>query len=70
MCRILLSKQLLRTDGIIGLCEAVFGARVDDHVDAPLQKLEHFARVLCAVPSGMKMLVSPVMRRDTNWHLI
>ncbi|QRV87573.1 Required for nuclear transport of RNA pol II C-terminus 1 [Ceratobasidium sp. AG-Ba] len=46
----LLSQQVLRPDGISGLCAAVFGE--GDEV-APLVKLERIARVLSAVPSQM-----------------
>ncbi|KAF8759836.1 Required for nuclear transport of RNA pol II C-terminus 1 [Rhizoctonia solani] len=46
----LLSQQVLRPDGVSGLCAAVFGEA--DEV-APLVKLERIARVLGAVPSHM-----------------
>ncbi|CAE6425596.1 unnamed protein product [Rhizoctonia solani] len=46
----LLSQQVLRADGVSGLCAAVFGEA--DEV-APLVKLERIARVLGAVPAHM-----------------
>lgn len=49
-CASLLTRQLLRPEGVLGLCEAVFGGELDD-VD--LEKLEHFARTLVIVPSKM-----------------
>ena len=51
-CASLLSKQLLRPDGLHGLCTAVFGEEEVFH--ASLEKLEHIARVLSAVPASMK----------------
>ncbi|CAK5275656.1 unnamed protein product [Mycena citricolor] len=48
-CSVLLSKQLARPDGIRGLCASVFGENVED---APLEKIEHVARVLTTAPSG------------------
>ncbi|KAG8750550.1 hypothetical protein FRC12_012833 [Ceratobasidium sp. 428] len=47
----LLSQQVLRPDGISGLCAAVFG---EGDEAAPLVKLERVARVLSAVPSQMR----------------
>ncbi|CUA70257.1 Cyclin-D-binding Myb-like transcription factor 1 [Rhizoctonia solani] len=47
---VLLSQQVLRPDGVSGLCAAVFGE--GDEV-APLVKLERIARVLGAVPAQM-----------------
>ncbi|KAG9128193.1 hypothetical protein FRC07_003743 [Ceratobasidium sp. 392] len=46
----LLSRQVLRPDGISGLCAAVFG---EGEEVAPLVKLERVARLLTAVPSQM-----------------
>ena len=57
-CASLLSKQLLRSDGVLGLCGAVFQENVDPGEEAPLEKLEHVARVLSAVPAGLKRVVS------------
>lgn len=53
-CASLLSKQLLRPEGIVGLCAAVFGEGEDSEPNISLEKLEHIARVLSAVPTGMK----------------
>ncbi|KAJ7638786.1 hypothetical protein FB45DRAFT_739354 [Roridomyces roridus] len=49
-CGSLLSKQLLRPDGVRGLCEAVFGEETDD---VQLEKIEHVARVLTTAPVAM-----------------
>ena len=53
-CTFILSRQLLRPEGIRGLCESVFAEEDVAGDDAPLQKLEHVARVLNTVPAGMK----------------
>jgi len=52
-CASLLSRQLMRPDGVRGLFEAVFGDGESE--EAPLEKLLHVAQVLGAVPS----VVSP-----------
>ncbi|KAJ7700055.1 hypothetical protein B0H17DRAFT_276446 [Mycena rosella] len=49
-CASLLSKQLLRPEGIRGLCAAVFGEDADE---VQLDKIEHVARVLTTPPAGM-----------------
>ncbi|KAJ7904493.1 hypothetical protein B0H14DRAFT_2663092 [Mycena olivaceomarginata] len=49
-CASLLSKQLLRPDGVRGLCAAVFGEDADE---VQLEKIEHVARVLTTSPAGM-----------------
>ncbi|KAF7352810.1 RTP1-C1 domain-containing protein [Mycena venus] len=49
-CASLLSKQLLRPDGVRGLCAAVFGEDADE---IQLEKIEHVARVLTTSPAGM-----------------
>jgi hypothetical protein len=54
VCATLLSHQLLRPQGIRGLCAAVFG---DDSLatnDARVEMLEHVAHVLSTVPANMK----------------
>jgi hypothetical protein len=53
-CASLLSRQLIRPEGIIGLCAAVFGEEEDSETGISLEKLEHVAKVLSAVPMGMK----------------
>ncbi|EGN93069.1 hypothetical protein SERLA73DRAFT_163744 [Serpula lacrymans var. lacrymans S7.3] len=52
-CSSLLSRQLLRPQGVRGLCAAVFGEQ-EGAEDAPLEKFDHVTRVLTAVPAGMK----------------
>ncbi|KAI0058878.1 hypothetical protein BV25DRAFT_1829628 [Artomyces pyxidatus] len=54
-CSSLLSRQLLRTEGVRGLCAAVFGEGEDASSDAPLEKLTHIARVLSAAPTIVKV---------------
>ncbi|RPD67330.1 hypothetical protein L226DRAFT_608532, partial [Lentinus tigrinus ALCF2SS1-7] len=53
-CTFILGRQLIRPEGIRGLCESVFAEEDVSGEDASLEKLEHVARVLCTVPSGMK----------------
>ncbi|KAJ6539322.1 hypothetical protein B0H19DRAFT_961303 [Mycena capillaripes] len=49
-CASLLSKQLLRPEGVRGLCAAVFGEDADE---VQLEKIEHVSRVLTTSPAGM-----------------
>jgi hypothetical protein len=53
-CATLLSQQLLRPQGVRGLCAAVFGEKGPTTDDAPIEKLEHVARVLTTVPASTK----------------
>jgi hypothetical protein len=53
-CASLLSRQLLRPEGFLGLCAAVFGEREDSQENVSLDKLEQVAKVVSAVPTGMK----------------
>ncbi|OSX60155.1 hypothetical protein POSPLADRAFT_1066562 [Postia placenta MAD-698-R-SB12] len=53
-CSFLLSRQLLRPEGIPGLLSAVFGEEDMSGEDAPLEKLEHVGRLLTTVPASMK----------------
>ncbi|KAI0353496.1 hypothetical protein OH77DRAFT_1591208 [Trametes cingulata] len=54
-CTFLLSRQLLRPEGIRGLCESVFGEEDVSGEEVALDKLEHVSRLLNAVPAGMKV---------------
>ncbi|KAF8639852.1 hypothetical protein AX17_001107 [Amanita inopinata Kibby_2008] len=65
ICIKLLGKQVSRQDGVKGLCEAVFGEEEVTGDEAPLEKLQHVARVLIAVPPGMepKDYYSPVVHQ-------
>ncbi|KAK7061701.1 RTP1-C1 domain-containing protein [Favolaschia claudopus] len=49
-CASMLSRQLLRPDGVRGFCAAVFG---EDAEDVQLEKIEHIARVLTTSPANM-----------------
>ncbi|KAH9951727.1 hypothetical protein B0H21DRAFT_842799 [Amylocystis lapponica] len=53
-CGFLLSKQLLRQEGVAGLLAVVFGEEDVSGDDAPLEKLEHVGRLLSALPANMK----------------
>ncbi|KAH9853650.1 hypothetical protein C2E23DRAFT_113637 [Lenzites betulinus] len=53
-CTFLLSRQLLRPDGVRGLCESIFGEEDASGEDVALDKLEHVSRLLSAIPAGMK----------------
>ncbi|KAF9009097.1 hypothetical protein BDQ17DRAFT_1349522 [Cyathus striatus] len=55
-CVTLLSKQLLRPDGVRGLCEAVFSEEDASGGDVPIEKLEHVARLLTTTPASMDSL--------------
>ncbi len=57
-CSFLLSRQLIRPEGIRGLCESVFAEEDMSGDDASLDKLEQVARLLSTVPTGMKVDVS------------
>jgi len=69
-CGYLLSKQLLRAEGVRGFCAAVFGDT--ENVDEiQLEKLQHIANVLSTPPSGMKaevgcLFLSPIIT-DVWW---
>lgn len=56
-CASLLSRQLMRSDGVRGLFAAVFGENESE--EAPLEKLLHVAQVLGAVPSVVTAEVWP-----------
>ncbi|GJJ07060.1 hypothetical protein Clacol_001259 [Clathrus columnatus] len=52
-CGFLLSKLLLRPDGVQGLYAAIFGEGTEDGESAPLDKLEQIVKILTAVPASM-----------------
>ncbi|KAM6495912.1 hypothetical protein JOM56_008618 [Amanita muscaria] len=54
ICTMLLGKQITRTRGVDGLCVAIFGDEDGTGDEAPLEKLEHIARVLLTVPQGIQ----------------
>lgn len=47
----------MRPEGVRGLCAAVFGEGDASSDHAELEKLDHVARVLSTVPSGMQSKV-------------
>ncbi|GLB33781.1 hypothetical protein LshimejAT787_0106650 [Lyophyllum shimeji] len=51
LCVSLLGQQLLRPQGVRGLCAAVFGQEQDETL---VEKLQHVARVLMTVPANVK----------------
>jgi hypothetical protein len=57
-CASLLSRQVLRPDGLHGLYSAIFGSEDGRQDEAPLEKLEEVYRVLAAVPSHLTPEVS------------
>lgn len=63
-CTSLLTKQLLRPDGVQGLCIAFFSE--EDHTGdmAQLDKLEQFARILNSVPFALKAEVNFTLISD------
>ncbi|KAI0317004.1 hypothetical protein OF83DRAFT_1276666 [Amylostereum chailletii] len=52
-CSSMMSRQLLRPDGVRGLCAALFGEGADADEQPSLERLENFARVLSTVPANM-----------------
>ncbi|KAK0206796.1 hypothetical protein DFS33DRAFT_1421493 [Desarmillaria ectypa] len=54
ICSVLLSRQVMRSQGVNGLCAAVFGDSEEAGKELHLDKLEHIAKVLTAVPRGME----------------
>jgi hypothetical protein len=59
-CSSLLSRQILRQDGVRGLYTAMFGDEDHSGENAPLEKLEHIYRLLQALPTGMTPEVLPL----------
>lgn len=53
-CAFILGRQLMRPEGIRGLCESVFAEEEVSEEDASLEKLENVSHVLTTVPSGVK----------------
>ncbi|KZW04209.1 hypothetical protein EXIGLDRAFT_716206 [Exidia glandulosa HHB12029] len=49
----LLSRQVLRENGVQGLCTAMLGDEAEQD-DAPYDRLEQISKILSAVPAGMK----------------
>ncbi|KAH9938290.1 uncharacterized protein B0H18DRAFT_1081018 [Fomitopsis serialis] len=67
-------RQLLRPEGVAGLLTAMFGEEDVSGEDAPLEKLEHVARLLDTVPASMKpedyyTSVPPTYRRAIAFAL-
>ncbi|KAH9483052.1 Transport and Golgi organization protein 6-like protein [Psilocybe cubensis] len=53
-CSLLLTKQLLRPEGVPGLCEAMFSAEETSSDEVKVEKLEQIAKTLNTVPANMK----------------
>ncbi|KAH9918173.1 uncharacterized protein BXZ73DRAFT_92241 [Epithele typhae] len=80
-CSFILSRQLLRPEGIRAVCESIFGEEDVGDEDAPLEKLEHVARLLgtdycnTMVPRLLQLLVldtrvlPPTHRRAISFSL-
>jgi hypothetical protein len=58
-CASLLSQQLLRPEGIRGLCDVIFGELEEDQ--APLDKLEQVSKLLSTIPSSMEPEVTSLI---------
>ena len=52
-CSYLLTRQLLRPDGLRGMLSALFSEEDITGDDAPLEKLEHVTRLLKSRPVGV-----------------
>lgn len=59
VCTSLLSRQLLRPDGVRGLFSSVFGEASSIVEADDLAKMEHVAKVLTTVPAKMDSKVCP-----------
>ena len=68
-CTTLLSRQLLRPDGIRGLCAAIFGEEKSAEDEISLDKLQHIAKILIAVPAGIKPEVLPPPTNSNSYIL-
>jgi len=68
-CAFFLSQQLLRPQGVRGFCAAMFGESVALNEDAPMEKLDHMARVLTTVPATMKPQVNIVAISFLSSHI-
>jgi hypothetical protein len=53
-CASLLTQQLLRPDGVQGLCEAMFSEEETNGDDPRIEKLEQIAHTLNSLPATMK----------------
>lgn len=53
-CASLLTQELLRPDGVQGLCEAIFSGEELDGDGARIEKLEQIAHTLNSTPATMK----------------
>jgi len=54
VCSILLTQQLLRPEGVKGLCTAVFQEEDGSGEAASFEKLERVSRILSSIPANMK----------------
>jgi len=64
-CTSLLTEQLVRPDGVDGLCQAMLPEREFSGDEIQLDKLEQIARILNSVPSNLEPQVSLVTDRHT-----
>jgi len=56
-CTSLLTQELLRPDGVQGLCEAMFSGEETNGDGARIEKLEQIAHTLNSTPATMKQEV-------------
>lgn len=69
-CTSLLSRQILRPEGVRGLCIAIFGEGDTQGDDAPPEKFEQISRVLTTVPRASKPEVRFSITRVLTTHVL
>lgn len=65
-CTSLLTRQLLRPDGVDGLCRAMFSEEETAGDEIQLDKLEQIARILNSVPSSMESRVCLMLDNEVS----
>ncbi|KAJ3558366.1 hypothetical protein NM688_g970 [Phlebia brevispora] len=65
-CSYLLSRQLLRREGVDGLLTALFSEGDIAGDDAPLEKLENVAKLLSSLPAGMLDTLLAILSSETD----
>lgn len=59
-CGYLMSRQILRRDGVRGLFVALFAEQDTSEESAPLEKLDNVAKLLTSIPTGLDEKVGVV----------
>lgn len=65
VCGNLLTKQLLRNDGVHGLFESILGDEQGAGEEIGMDKMEHIARILLTVPAAMDPKVTKIFKLAT-----